>query len=137
MRLTRRGFRKNQNREPQELANKEFPEALPLHSSYRLPENVERSFNGKDFTLRIHGGDGRENSTDQYQYEITLSLKEIRFLLSRPFNSIAKDFPGGQEISKAEKQLWNTLFDQWEKRLRALARRERKIRENWSKQINK
>ena len=133
MRLSRRGHRMNTNREPRELANKEFPD----HPLRAIPEGVERSFDGKKFSLRIHGGDGIEDSQSQYEYEITLTLKEVRNLLSHSLRSFYPDFPGSIEISNAERKLWNTLFDQWEKRIRALARREKQIRESVRKRINK
>ncbi len=120
MRLTRRGRRTNTNHKPRELANIEFPEISMIFDSRT---RLERSFDGKNFTVLMSGVDGWKNSPSQYEYEITLSLKEIRSLLSWPFDSLPKEFPGGREISDAEKKLWNTLFDQWEKRIRALGRK--------------
>lgn len=138
MRLTRKAFNQNTNHEPRELANKAFPDAPPSLFLPGLRERVDLSFDGKEFSLCILGVDGIrniQNSRNEYKYEIILTLKEVRSLLSRSLKDYYPDFPGSREISDAERKLWNTLFDQWEKRIRALARREKKIREQVQKQI--
>ena len=115
MRLSRRGYYQNTNHEPRKLADKDL--------SDREFGIVQYSFGGREFTLGIRGGDGIENSQSTYWYEITLTLKEMRILLSRSLSSPYWHFPGGQEISGAERELWGTLFDLWEKRLKKLARK--------------
>ena len=136
MRLTRKAFNQNTNHEPRPLANKAFLDpGVPWAG---LREGVELSFDGKEFSLCILGSDGiksPENERHEYRYEIILTLKEVRSLLSRSLMHNYPNFPGSREISGGERKLWNTLFDQWEKRIRALARREKKIREQVQKQI--
>ena len=121
MRLSRLGYRNYTNRKPRPLA-----EADEMVSGNPYPPSHLKagcSFDGREFSLRIRGGDGNEESRSTYWYEITLTLKEMRTLLSHSLSSPYWDFPGGREISGAERELWGTLFDLWEKRLKKLVRK--------------
>ena len=118
MRLTRRAHNTNTNHEPRELANKEFSSTFE-----HIQTNVKYSFDGKNFALRMLGVDGIKNSTDEYEYEITLTLKEVRTLLSHSLDrQFYPYFPGGSVVSRAEGKLWHTLFNQWAERVREIAR---------------
>ena len=133
MRLTRKAVKQNTKHEPRILANKKEFYGPGVDWSWFCSEKIALSFDGKEFSLCILGKDGIESSENKkhdYKYEIILTLKEVRLLLSRSLQHYHRtDFPGSREISADERKLWNTLFDQWEKRIRALARRGKKNRE--------
>lgn len=88
------------------LGSKELPE------SGSVAGEVHCSFDGKEFSLGIRGHVGDQ----PHWYTLTLTLKEVRVLLSRSL----EDYWGkDEEIPDAEKTLWKTFFELWEKRIEA------------------
>ena len=102
MRLTRRGEEKDHGE--YEVANQELAEDAGYTDSTRpYPTGYSCGFNGNEFFLGI-SAHWYQGSTHWYQ--LSLTPEEMRILLSRSLEDTLPD---------SEKELWETLFDLWEK----------------------
>ena len=106
MRLTRRGY-KSDHGEPT-LVDQELAEDAG-YSSHSYPTG-SCGFDGEEFILGMCGIPGETT----HWCVLSLTPEEMRILLSRSLEDALPD---------SEKELWETLFDLWEKRL---TRRDRK-----------
>lgn len=111
MRLSKRGYYSDHGESP--LADKELPE----DSSLSGMRDCSFGFDGREFILGIRGSDG----DNTYWYALTLTPREVRVLLSKSLEDAY--YQRDEEMPDAEKELWGTIFDLWEKRLKKLARK--------------
>ena len=119
MRLSRRGYGNFTNREFVSLADEELPD--------RTSGSVEYSYT-KAFSLRIRGTDGGKGSIrkdgslslpSEYWYEITLTPRDVKMLLSKSLENPHYT----EKMPDSEKKLWEVLLDLWEKRLKRQGRK--------------
>ena len=94
------------NRGTTPLGSKELPE------SGSMPGEVSCSFDGSEFSLEICGFDGRQD----HWYTLRLTPREVRVLLSKSLEDAWWRDEQGQ-IPDAERALWRTFFELWEKRI--------------------
>ena len=116
MRLTRRAYERDHG--PSLLADKELT-ADSSDSSLPDVKGCACGFDGNEFILGMRGyHDGSRTPW----YVLTLTPGEMRVLLSRSLNDAY--YHRDEEVPDGEKELWETLFDLWEKRLKRLTENE-------------
>ena len=126
MQLKRRGYSKNcgvDKSDDEELTSDSFFDEKLAGGEDPFPPPVSYGrqscfcgFNGKEFFLGISA---RLDSSTHW-YKLTLTPREMRVFLSGLLDA---SYYQDEEISDSEKELWGTLFDLWEERLKRLHQR--------------